>query len=141
MTDSLQPTINTTQGAQREILIVDDDNLLLDMYAMRFSQAGFNVTTSMSAQETIDKLRAGLKPEIMLLDVVMPAVDGFEMLEQINTEHLAPDAVKIFLSNLGQEEDITRGKSLGAASYIVKVNNTPSEVVAHVLDVVEHHGS
>lgn len=126
---------------QRNILIVDDDNLLLDMYAMRFSQAGFNVSTSMSAAETLTKLREGLNPEIMLLDVVMPAVDGFELLQQINDEKLAPTAVKIYLSNLGQDEDIARGKSLGAASYIVKANNTPSEVVAHVLEVVQHHGS
>ncbi len=125
---------------QRNILIVDDDNLLLDMYAIRFSQAGFTVTTSMNAAETLAKLHEGLDPEIMLLDVVMPAVDGFELLQQINEEHLAPNAVKIFLSNLGQDEDITRGKSLGAASYIVKANNTPSEVVAHVLEVIQNHG-
>jgi CheY-like chemotaxis protein len=130
----------TPTQKQKSILIVDDDTFLLDMYAMRFSQAQFNVTTAMSAQETLTKLREGLVPDIMLLDVVMPSVDGFELLETINAEGLAPKTVKIYLSNLGQDQDIERGKALGAASYIVKANSTPSEVVAHVLEVMQQHG-
>ena len=118
------------------ILIVDDDTFLLDMYAMCFTQAGFTVKTAMSARETIEKLQQGLVPDVALLDVVMPATDGFELLEQINNEHLIPDTLKIYLSNLGQDQDIERGKSLGATSYIIKANSTPSEVVAHVLEVM-----
>lgn len=135
----MDATTPTTEK-QKNILIVDDDSFLLDMYAMRFSQAHFNVTTAMSASDTLTKLRGGLNPDIMLLDVVMPAVDGFELLETINKEGLVPKAVKIYLSNLGQDQDIERGKSLGAASYIVKANSTPSEVVAHVLEVMKEKG-
>ncbi len=126
--------------APTKILIVDDDSFLLDMYAMRFSQEKFDVATAMSADDALTKLRNGLTPQVMLLDVVMPAVDGFELLEKINAEHLVPDAIKIYLSNLGQDQDIERGKSLGAASYIVKANSTPSEVVAHVNEVLSKHG-
>ena len=124
----------------KTVLITDDDTFLLDMYSLRFTQAGFTVKTSMSAPETIQKLRDGLQPDIMMLDVVMPAIDGFELLEQINSEHLAPKAIKIYLSNLGQDQDFERGQALGAASYIVKANNTPSEVVAQVMEVMEKHG-
>lgn len=124
----------------KHILIIDDDTFLLDMYSLRFTQAGFTVHTAMSAPEVIKKLHEGLVPDIMLMDVVMPAVDGFELLEQINQEKLVPSTIKIFLSNLGQDQDFERGQSLGAASYIVKANNTPSEVVAHVLGVMEKHG-
>jgi DNA-binding response OmpR family regulator len=130
----------TNDGKGKVILIVDDDTFLLDMYAMRFTQSGFKVETAMNAAQTLEKLHGGLVPEIMLLDVVMPAVDGFELLEQINNEKLAEKTIKIYLSNLGQEQDIARGKSLGAASYIVKANSTPSEVVAHVLEVMKQHG-
>jgi CheY-like chemotaxis protein len=77
----------------------------------------------------------------MLLDVVMPTMDGFELLETINKEHLVQSAIKIYLSNLGQPQDIERGTSLGAASYIVKANSTPSEVLAHVTDIIQRHGS
>jgi CheY-like chemotaxis protein len=126
--------------SKKTVLIVDDDSFLLDMYAMRFTQAGFDVVTAMSADETIAKIKEGAKPDIALLDVVMPNVDGFELLEKINKEGLIPKTIKIFLSNLGQDQDISRGKSLGAASYIVKASSTPSEVVAHVLDVLKQHG-
>ena len=100
------------------ILIVDDDFFLLDMYALRFTQAGFEVQTAMNANEALKNLRAGLVPTVCLFDVVMPAIDGFEMLEIINKEKLIPEVIKIYLSNLGQEQDLARGKSLGAASYI-----------------------
>jgi DNA-binding response OmpR family regulator len=128
------------QSAHKKILIVDDDSFLLDMYAMRFSQEQFDVHTANSADKTLELLRGGLVPDIMLLDVVMPAVDGFELLEKINAEGLVKDTIKIYLSNLGQEQDIARGKALGAASYIVKANATPSEVVAHVQEVMKQHG-
>src|SRR5665647_2211560 len=128
---------STSVNSQKTILIVDDDSFLLDMYALRFTQAQFNVVATMSANETLTKLREGLVPDVILMDVVMPEVDGFELLETINAEGLAPKAVKIYLSNLGQNQDIERGKSLGATSYIVKANSTPSEVLTQVEDVMK----
>ena len=128
------------EETKNQILIVDDDSFLLDMYALRFSQAGFDVETAMNADETLKKLRAGLTPNVCLFDVVMPGIDWFEMLEIINKENLIPKTTKIFLSNLGQDQDISRGKSLGAASYIVKANSTPSEVVSHVNKVLQENG-
>lgn len=125
---------------KKSILIVDDDSFLLDMYAMRFTQAGFVVTTAMNAQEVLTKLRGGLVPDVALLDVVMPGIDGFELLDAVNKEGLIPKTVKVYLSNLGQDQDIERGKALGAVSYIVKANNTPSEVLAHVEEVMKQHG-
>ncbi len=125
---------------KKKILIVDDDSFLLDMYALRFTQAGFDVETASSAGEVLEKLRNGLAPVVCLFDVVMPSMDGFEMLETINQEGLIPKSIKIYLTNLGQEQDLARGKALGAASYIVKANSTPSEVVEKVNKVLEEHG-
>lgn len=127
-------------AAKHNIMIVDDDSFLLDMYAMRFSQASFVVTTATNAADALEKLRGGYVPDVMLLDVVMPTMDGFELLEAINKEQLVPSTIKIYLSNLGQPQDIERGTALGAASYIVKANSTPSEVLAHVTEVIQHHG-
>lgn len=129
-----------TNGIKKKILIVDDDSFLLDMYSLRFTQAGFDVVTAMNANETIEKLRNGLVPDLCLFDVVMPSMDGFEMLEVINQEGLIPKTIKIYLTNLGQDQDLARGKALGAASYIVKANNTPSEVVTKVNEVLKEHG-
>ena len=119
------------------ILVIDDDSFLLDMYALKFSQKEFEVTTASGTLEALDKLRGGLMPDIIVVDLVMPAMDGFEFLEVVNTEDLAKGALKIILSNLGQQEDIDRGLKLGAAGYIIKASATPSEVVDKVLETVE----
>src|SRR3989338_1427503 len=115
------------------ILIVDDDEFLLDMYSLKFSQKGFQVTTSPGTLDALDKLRGGYVPDILLIDLVMPAMDGFAFLEQLQKDELARQAMVIVLSNLGQEEDILRAKKLGAADYIIKASATPSEVVDRVL--------
>ena len=123
----------------KKIFIVDDDSFLLDMYALKFSQSGFEVTTALGALPALEKLHAGFIPDVILLDIVMPVVDGFEFLEKMKNESLAPEAVKIILSNRGQESDIKRGQDLGAAGYIVKASTTPSEVITQVSDIVSQH--
>lgn len=121
---------------KKKILIVDDDNFLLDMYALKFSQHNFEVYTASSGVQAIEKLKGGLVPEIILMDIIMPEMDGFEMLEQINKENLSPNSSKIILSNKSQEADIEKGNSLGAAGYIVKANSTPAEVIDQVLAIL-----
>ena len=122
---------------QKKILIVDDDSFLLDMYALKFSQSGFAVTSALGAMPALEKLRGGFVPDIMVTDIVMPVVDGFEMLGKMKAEGLAQNAVKVILSNRGQESDIKQGNELGASGYIVKASTTPSEVVAQVTQIVE----
>ncbi|MDQ3076076.1 MAG: response regulator [bacterium] len=123
------------EGEKKKILIVDDDGFLLDMYAFKFSQNNFEVYTSMDGANAIDKLAKGLNPEIILMDVIMPGMDGFEVLEKINTDKLSPDSIKIILSNKSQQSDIDRGLSLGVSGYIVKANSTPAEVIQQVIEI------
>ena len=122
---------------KRVILIVDDDSFLLDMYAFKFNQNNFEVHTATNGVGGIEKLKGGLKPDAILFDIMMPEMDGFEMLEQINNENLSPDSVKIVLSNKNQQEDITRGNNLGVWGYIVKANFTPAEVINQVKEVLD----
>ena len=121
---------------KRKILIVDDDNFLLDMYALKFSQNNFEVYTAASGAQAIEKLKGGLKPDVMLMDVIMPEMDGFEMLAKINIEKLCPDCPKIILSNKSQQSDIDEGNRLGVAGYIVKANSTPVEVINQVMYIL-----
>lgn len=121
------------------ILIVDDDAFLLDMYSIKFTQNGFAVSTCPGTLEALEKLRNEEAPEVLLVDIVMPAMDGFEFLAKINEEGLATHATKIVLSNLGQQEDIDKGIALGASGYIVKASATPSEVVTKVEEVLQKH--
>ncbi len=123
---------------KKKILIVDDDSFLLDMYALKFNQSNFAVTTALGPEIALEKLRGGFVPDVMLLDIVMPIMDGFELMEKMKEEKLAPDATRIILSNRGQPSDIARGESLGAAGYIVKASSTPSEVIAKVTEIISH---
>lgn len=124
------------EGDKKKILIVDDDTFLLDMYAFKFSQHNFEVYTASGGLQVIEKLKDGLRPNIILMDIIMPDMDGFEMLEKINEENLSPDSTKIILSNKSQQEDIDKGNSLGASGYIVKANSIPNEVIEQVIEIL-----
>src|SRR3989344_735123 len=97
--------------AHKKILIVDDDDFLLDMYAMKFREAGFLVDIAKNGEEALGRAKE-VQPDIMLLDVVMPKMDGFEVLRLIKEQNIVPNALIFILSNLGQKEDIERGLKL-----------------------------
>lgn len=120
----------------KKILIVDDDKFLLDMYTFKFKEKGFDVTQAFGSVDALNKLKGGIVPDVMLLDVVMPTMDGFELLALIKSEKLAPESKVIVLSNLGQPADIEKGKNLGANGYVIKASSTPSEVVEKVMTVL-----
>lgn len=119
-----------------KILIVDDDKFLLEMYSIKFSEYNFEVTSSLGSIDALEKIEGGYEPDIVLLDIVMPTMDGFELLERIKNSGLIKGAKIVILSNLGQPGDIERGKELGARGYIVKASATPTEVVKKVMEIV-----
>lgn len=114
------------------VFIVDDDDFLLDMYSLKFREMGFEVEAAHKGNLALEKLRGGFNPDVMLLDIVMPEMDGFEVLHEIKEEGLAKNTKLIILSNLGQKEDIEKGTELGADDYLVKAYLTPKEVVEKV---------
>ena len=120
-----------------KVFIVDDDKFLLDMYSVKFTQQGLDVEIGMGGEDALAKLRNGLKPDVILLDLVMPGVDGFEVLETINKERLGENPIIVILSNQGQESDIKRANELGAAGYIIKASAIPSEVLEQVMKIIE----
>lgn len=121
----------------KKILIVDDDTFLLDMYSLKFVKSNFDVSTALGPEIALEKLRQGFEPDIILLDIMMPVMDGFELLENIKKENLALSSIFIFLSNRGQKSDVDRAKELGASGYIVKASSTPSEVIEKVVKIIE----
>ncbi|MBP9802915.1 MAG: response regulator [Candidatus Pacebacteria bacterium] len=125
------------EGEKKKILLVDDDGFLLDMYAFKFSQNNFDVFTATNGKQALEKIKEGLSPEIMMIDIIMPELNGFETLEKIKEENLLPNTIKIILSNKNQTADIERGNSLGVSGYIIKANTVPSEVVAQVHKILE----
>lgn len=116
---------------KKKVLIVDDDKFLLDMYSVKFREDGFDVEIGVGGEDGLTKLRGGLSPDVIMLDIVMPGIDGFEFLETVQNEGLGKSTI-VVLSNQGQDEEIERAKSLGAYDYIVKASAIPSEVVEQV---------
>lgn len=114
------------------ILIVDDDKFLLNMYAIKFQKEKFSVVTAGDGAEALKKIEDGYNPDAIVLDVIMPIMDGIEFLEKIRAGGLAKSAVVLVLSNQGQSSDIDKAKKLGIDGYIVKATTIPSEVVGEV---------
>jgi CheY-like chemotaxis protein len=75
-----------------KVMIVDDDQFLLNMYSMKFKNSGYEVDTAVGGQEAINKIKEGAKPDILLLDMVMPVMDGMELLRIIQRDHMLPKA-------------------------------------------------
>lgn len=121
------------------IYLVDDDRFLLDLYVVKFKNAGHEVTAFGGGQELLTALRKedAKVPDAILLDVIMPGMTGFETLEVIRKEHLAQGAKIIFLSNQGQDSDIETTKNLAADGYIIKASVIPSEVFAETMRIIE----
>jgi len=120
------------------ILIVDDDKFLLDMYSTKFKNLGHSPFTATGSEEALSKLRGGLNPKIMLLDIIMPAMDGLELLATIRKENLSPDATIVMLTNETEPAKIEKAKSFGVSGYIVKATTIPSEVVEEVIHIVQN---
>ena len=120
------------------IYLTDDDRFLLDLYAIKFKNAGHDVTIFGGGEELLNALRkTSTPPDAILLDIVMPGMDGFAALETMRKEQLAPKAKVIILSNQGQDSDIERARSLAADSYIVKASAIPSEVLTETVKTIE----
>ncbi|MBU6231875.1 response regulator [Patescibacteria group bacterium] len=117
---------------QKKILFVDDDKFLLDMYALKFSKAGYEVKTADSTEVALKELRDGYDPDVMLVDIVMPGMDGLEFVGTVRKEKLAGKTSIIMLTNQGASDDIAKAKKLSVDGYIVKATSIPSEVLDEV---------
>lgn len=125
------------------IYIVDDDRFLLDLYAIKFKNAGHVVTLFSSGEDLISALHKedSKSPDAILLDLVMPGIGGFGALEVIRKENLASNSKIIILSNQGQDSDIEKAKQFSVDGYIIKASAIPSEVLSETLRTIESDAS
>ena len=121
------------------VYLVDDDRFLLDLYAVKFRDAGHDVSAFGGGEDLLAALRKedSAAPDAILLDLIMPGMGGFEALEAIRKENLAKGAKIIILSNQGQDADIEKAKKLSADGYIIKASAIPSEVLSETLRTIE----
>jgi len=119
----------------KRILLVEDDPFLIDIYQKKLESSGFLVEAAKDGEKAIEILKEK-NFDLMLLDIVLPKIDGWKILEEIEKmkkEKKELEEMKIVIwSNLGEKEDVKKGISLGATSYLIKANFTPSEVVREV---------
>ena len=117
----------------KKILCIDDDRFLLDMYALKFTKAGYQVKTCDSTFTALKMIKdEGYTPDVITSDIVMPGMDGLSLVEALRKENLVPHAVIIMLTNQGSPDDIARAKKMNVDGYIVKATAIPSEVLAEV---------
>lgn len=114
-----------------KILLVEDDETLVKMYALKFKEENLNLLVAKEGEAGLKQAQKEL-PNAILLDIMMPKMDGFAVLVELKKGDKTKNIPVLMLSNLGQEADIAKGKALGAADYIVKSSMTPAEVVAKV---------
>lgn len=122
--------------AKAKILLIEDDEMLSTLYAEKFKREGYEVATANNGADGI-KLAEEHKPDVILLDIIMPKMDGFMALKKLRKNAVTKGISVILLTNLGQEEDVKKGKALGADDYFIKANHTPSEIVAKVKDMIK----
>lgn len=118
-----------------KILLIEDDPLMVNLYRKIFARAGYEVIVAQRGAEGIEKAKEGL-PNLILLDIMMPEMDGFEVLAILKKDDKTKSIPVIALTNLAGEEDAKRALALGAAKYIIKSEHDPREVLQIVKDVL-----
>jgi len=123
------------ENQKKTLLLVEDDTFLAGMYKTKFEMEGFVVLTAEDGLKGFQLAKEG-KPDIILLDILLPKMDGFEVLEKIRGSKDTKDIPVIMLTNLGQKEDVKKGLDRGANGYLIKAHFMPSEVVEKIKKVL-----
>ncbi len=118
------------------VLIVEDDEFLAGIYIKKFEMEGYKVTHCDNGEKALADIKKK-KPDIVLLDVLLPKLDGFAVLEKLKADASVKDIPVILLTNLGQKDDVEKGLAAGAVDYMIKAHFKPSEIVEKVRKVLE----
>jgi DNA-binding response OmpR family regulator len=122
-----------------KVLIVEDDPFLSSLAAERLKKEGYDVTSAMDGAQALKKLEESV-PDLVLLDIIMPGVNGFEVLKAMKADVRLKDVAVIIFSNLGQEQEVEEGKKLGADDFLVKAKFTLKEVVDKINTLLKKKG-
>lgn len=111
-----------------KILLVEDDRFLRELMSQKLIKMGYDLIAAVDGEEGVEKAKSE-KPEIILLDIMLPGIDGFGVLTQVKADPGTAEIPVIMLSNLGQKEDIDRALKIGATDFLVKAHFTPQEII------------
>ena len=127
---------NSQASGQAKILIIEDDKFLRDLISQKLQREGFRVFEAVDGEEGLKTAREK-SPDIILLDLILPGLDGFEILRVLKGDKNTSQIPVIVLSNLGQKEDMDRALSGGAEDFMVKAHFTPGEIVTKIKSVLK----
>jgi DNA-binding response OmpR family regulator len=116
---------------QKHVLLVEDDPFLSSLLTNRLLKESIEVKHAKDGQEALDILKE-YKPDLILLDLILPKKSGFEVMEGIRQDPQLSEAPIIIISNLGQPEDVQRGQELGAIEYFIKAKTSIDDLVGNI---------
>lgn len=123
------------QGRGIKILLVEDDDFLRGICELKLKKEGFDVTISADGLDALKKIQ-GLDFDLVLLDVVLPGMDGFEILESVKKDPAKANVPIIMLTNMGQESEVKKGLELGAEDYIIKAHFTVNDIIEKIREII-----
>ncbi len=123
----------------KKILIIEDEEVLLGLLQERLVQEGYQVDIAKDGQEGLEKIRK-FKPDLILLDIIMPKMGGFEVMEEVNKDEELKIIPIIIVSNSGQPVELERAKKLGVKDWLIKTDFDPQEVIDKVKKQLDNHG-
>lgn len=123
-------------ATQKSVLVVEDDRFLSSLIKARLEKDGYVVTQAFDGEEAMNMLKKE-RPDLIVLDLIMPRMSGFEVLQMISMNPLLNQTPVIILSNLAQESDILKAKELGAIEYFVKIRVSIDDLVNKIKSVLK----
>ena len=123
---------------EKKIVLVEDDSLMSSILAAHLIKEGFNIISVTEGAQAFERIQAE-QPSIVLLDIVLPGVGGFDILAKLKQDESTKSIPVLILSNLGSKEEIQRGIDLGAEDYLVKANSMVEEITGKIQKILDRH--
>jgi DNA-binding response OmpR family regulator len=122
------------EGKLKNILLVEDDPFLANIYKKKFLQAGYNIRTAGAVKPSLELIKKE-KPDLIMLDILLiDNLNGYVVLQKVKEDKNLQDIVVVMISNLSDPREKMKAKDSGADEYIIKIEHTPEEVLSIVLD-------
>ena len=121
-----------------KILIIEDERILVNVLEEKFTKEGFEVKAAYSAEEAETILKK-FRPDIILLDLLLPQKSGFDMLKELKSNPETKSISVIIVSNLGEAENLKKGLAMGADDYLIKAQHPLKEIIEKVKRTLRHH--
>lgn len=118
-------------ASKKSILLVEDDEFLAELYATKLKLEGYEISLASDGEKGLKMVKEKM-PDLVLLDIILPKMDGFEILKAIKADKDLKNIPVILLTNLSQKDEVKKGLELGANDYLIKAHFMPSEVVRKI---------